>query len=71
MFNLGKACELEVDVGVLGLSLDCLNVMRGPGGGIPCSSRLRLAEAAAASLVRVVRTFSDLKKRKRPCSQVC
>lgn len=71
IFNLGKACGLDADVGVPGLSLDCLKVMRGPGGGIPCSSRLRLAEAAAASLVRVVRTLADLKKRKRPCNQVC
>lgn len=66
--NLGIGCGLawEFDDGVLGPVLDCLNVMRGPGGGIPCSSRLRFAEAAAASLVRLVRTRSDLKKCRRP-----
>lgn len=58
--NFGKDCELEVDDGVLGLGFGCLKVMRGPGGGMPWSSRLRFAEAAAASLVRVVRTLSDL-----------
>lgn len=41
--------------------LDCLNVILGPGGGMPCSSRLRFA-AAAPSLegVSEVRIRSDL-----------
>lgn len=62
MCNFGLGCEVDMEVadGVPEPTLDCLNVMRGPGGGIPWSSRLRFVEAAAASFVRVVLTRSDL-----------
>lgn len=62
MCNFGLGCGVDVEVadGVPEPTLVCLNVMRGPGGGIPWSSRLRFAGAEVASFVRVVRTRSDL-----------
>lgn len=49
------------------LDLDCLKVIRGPGGGMDCSSRLRFAPATAAAPpvaslegVRDTRNLSDL-----------
>ena len=53
-------------VGALEVNLDCLNVIRGPGGGIPCSSRLRFAAVGSLDGVSVVRTLVDRKKCIRP-----
>ena len=54
---LGKAEGVD---GVLGatLGLDCLKVIRGAGGCMPCSSRLRLALSFEGP--RLVRTWLDL-----------
>lgn len=61
--SFGVACGVgvEVWVGAFGPTFDCLNVIRGPGGGIPCSSRLRFVGAAFESFegARVVRTRLD------------
>lgn len=43
---------------VLDATLDCLNVIRGPGGPMPCSSRLRFGAAVVSfegvSVVRIL-----------------
>ena len=47
-----------VEDGVLGPALDCLNVIRGAGGGMPGSSRLRF-EPESLESPGPVRTLAD------------
>lgn len=48
------------------LVFDCLNVIRGPGGGIPVSSRLRFADVVSFEGARDVRKRPDWVKRMTP-----